>query len=86
MVYVENLSFDKICLSILNCSLSLDSTKSPIQKDSKSVGNGSQKSNFPRKTPSDIAHFPNTQKQTPSALSMKRKLEVIFSDNNRFYK
>ncbi|KAL8493470.1 hypothetical protein ACS0TY_024615 [Phlomoides rotata] len=55
--------------------LSLYSTNSPIQKDSKSISNSSQKSTLIRKTPSDIAHFPNTQKQTPSTLPMKRTLE-----------
>ncbi|KAI3444201.1 hypothetical protein Pfo_000866 [Paulownia fortunei] len=53
--------------------LNLDSTKSPIRKDIKSVGNIGQNRVLLRKPPSEIARFPDSQKQTPSTLSMKRK-------------
>ncbi|KAK6131941.1 hypothetical protein DH2020_034311 [Rehmannia glutinosa] len=53
--------------------LNFDSTKSPIQKEIKSVGNIGQNRVLLTKTQSDIAHFPKSQKQTPSTISMKRK-------------
>ncbi|KAL3637027.1 hypothetical protein CASFOL_019326 [Castilleja foliolosa] len=49
--------------------LNLESKKSPIRKDIKPVGN----IGLLRKPPSSTAHFPNSQKQTPPALSTKRK-------------
>ncbi|KAL3819591.1 hypothetical protein ACJIZ3_005496 [Penstemon smallii] len=52
-------------------SLSLDSMKFPSQKDMKSVGNIGQTRAV--KTPLDVAHFSDSKKKTPSAISTKRK-------------
>ncbi|KAL8041098.1 hypothetical protein ABFS82_10G141900 [Erythranthe guttata] len=53
--------------------LSLESTKSPVRKDTKSVGNSCQNRVLPGKTPSDIARIPDSQKKAPSPLPLKRK-------------
>lgn len=59
--------------------LSIDSTKSPILRESKPVGNSSQKSVLLSKIPLSSAHLPDKCKQTTSTLSVKRTLEVLFS-------
>ncbi|KAH6779491.1 hypothetical protein C2S52_010728 [Perilla frutescens var. hirtella] len=65
--------------------LSIDSTKSPIWRESKSVGNSSQKSSLLSKSPSSITHLPDNWKQTTSTLPMKRTLEEDTADTIALY-
>ncbi|XP_057786952.1 uncharacterized protein At4g18490-like isoform X1 [Salvia miltiorrhiza] len=65
--------------------LSIDSTKSPILREIKPVGNSSQKSVSVSKIPFGTAHLSDQCRQTISTLSVKRALEDDTADTSALH-